>query len=171
MPIVGGHWCIKCFVHFLLRCSQTMDRRTSPINVNQAIQGESKKTDTFVIHLNIKCISFFWLTLYTPCVNNYFLAKYSYLSQYCIFWLVLIPPCMFIIKTMSKGINLARIIILQKIHPWDLGRTVWLLQLSLSFLVILSVTLHSKPKEWSTYMYLTWPLLATLFALSINKKD
>jgi hypothetical protein len=29
-----------------------------------AIQGESKKTDTFVIHLNIKCISFFWLTLY-----------------------------------------------------------------------------------------------------------
>jgi hypothetical protein len=23
------------------------------------IQGESKKTDTFVIHLNIKCISFF----------------------------------------------------------------------------------------------------------------
>jgi hypothetical protein len=28
------------------------------------IQGESKKTDTFVIHLNIKCISFFWLTLY-----------------------------------------------------------------------------------------------------------
>jgi hypothetical protein len=30
-----------------------------------SIQGESKKTDTFVIHLNIKCISFFWLTLYT----------------------------------------------------------------------------------------------------------
>ena len=48
---------------------------------------------------------------------------------------------------MSKGINLARIIILPKIHPWDLGRIVWLLQLSLSFLVILSVTLHSKPKE------------------------
>ena len=23
------------------------------------LQGESKKTDTFVIHLNIKCISFF----------------------------------------------------------------------------------------------------------------
>jgi hypothetical protein len=23
------------------------------------VQGESKKTDTFVIHLNIKCISFF----------------------------------------------------------------------------------------------------------------
>jgi hypothetical protein len=29
-----------------------------------SVQGESKKTDTFVIHLNIKCISFFWLTLY-----------------------------------------------------------------------------------------------------------
>jgi hypothetical protein len=29
------------------------------------VQGESKKTDTFVIHLNIKCISFFWLTLYS----------------------------------------------------------------------------------------------------------
>jgi hypothetical protein len=28
------------------------------------IQGESKKTETFVIHLNIKCISFFLLTLY-----------------------------------------------------------------------------------------------------------
>jgi hypothetical protein len=41
----------------------------------------------------------------------------------------------------------------------------------LSFLVILSVTLHSKPKEWSTYMYLTWPLLATLFGLGINKND
>jgi hypothetical protein len=25
----------------------------------KSIQGESKKTDTFVIHLNIKCISFF----------------------------------------------------------------------------------------------------------------
>jgi hypothetical protein len=31
---------------------------------NHPVQGESKKTDTFVIHLNIKCISFFWLTLY-----------------------------------------------------------------------------------------------------------
>ena len=27
--------------------------------VKIVIQGESKKTDTFVIHLNIKCISFF----------------------------------------------------------------------------------------------------------------
>jgi hypothetical protein len=34
------------------------------------IQGESKKTDTFVIHLNIKCISFFWLTLYTGCIKK-----------------------------------------------------------------------------------------------------
>ena len=33
-------------------------------NSKCTIQGESKKTDTFVIHLNIKCISFFWLTLY-----------------------------------------------------------------------------------------------------------
>ena len=33
MPIV-----IKCFVHFLLRCSPGMDRRTSPINENQALE-------------------------------------------------------------------------------------------------------------------------------------
>jgi hypothetical protein len=39
---------------------------------------------------------------------------------------------MYIIKTISKGINLARII-LPIIHPWDLGRTVLLLQLSFKF--------------------------------------
>jgi hypothetical protein len=33
MPIV-----IKCFVHFLLRCWPGMDRRTSPINENQALE-------------------------------------------------------------------------------------------------------------------------------------
>jgi hypothetical protein len=31
------------------------------------LQGESKKTDTFVIHLNIKCISFFD----SPCIQGY----------------------------------------------------------------------------------------------------
>ena len=40
---------------------------------------------------------------------------------------------MYIIKTISKGINLARKIILPIIHPWNLGRTVWLLQLSFKF--------------------------------------
>jgi hypothetical protein len=49
------------------------------------VQGESKKTDTFVIHLNIKCISFFWLTLYnsrhskTPFMVNV-------LSLFCFPW-------------------------------------------------------------------------------------
>jgi hypothetical protein len=47
---------------------------------NTIIQGESKKTDTFVIHLNIKCIRFFWLTLYIlrewlhPLSFEYFIA-------------------------------------------------------------------------------------------------
>jgi hypothetical protein len=49
------------FKYFVLFHHLTGD--TDHVSEND-LQGESKKTDTFVIHLNIKCISFFWLTLY-----------------------------------------------------------------------------------------------------------
>jgi hypothetical protein len=32
--------------------------------MNQSLQGESKKPDTFDIQMNNKGVSFFWLTLY-----------------------------------------------------------------------------------------------------------
>jgi hypothetical protein len=49
MPIVGGHWCVKCFVHFFLRWSQTMDHRTWPINENQLALPWFQDNDTLLV--------------------------------------------------------------------------------------------------------------------------
>jgi hypothetical protein len=67
MPIVYGHWCRKCFLYFLLRCSQTMDRTTSPINENQALK-------------------------FTPCMSLLYVGKWAKIttsepkSAFCIFY-------------------------------------------------------------------------------------